>query len=131
MVIAQILTGGFLQRKYLTPFNYPIPTLTLGGELDGLARVTRIVESLYQQQRQGVSLTQYPVVVLPGVSHFQFAGEGAVPFLVKARDLMPEVTQDAAWQTIASMYFNFVRQNGLGHVCLVCLLFSSSCLLSC
>ncbi len=36
---------------------------------------------------------QFPVVVLPGVSHFQFAGEGSVPLLVKARDLQPEVSQ--------------------------------------
>ncbi len=52
-------------------FNYPVPTLTLGGELDGLTRVTRIAESFYQCEKQQIGIQQFPVIVLPGVSHFQ------------------------------------------------------------
>jgi hypothetical protein len=49
--VGQILHGGFLQRKYVNApaFTYTVPTLTIGGELDGLSRVTRIAEAFYQQ----------------------------------------------------------------------------------
>jgi hypothetical protein len=131
-------------------FNYAVPTLTLGGELDGLSRVTRIAESYYNQITVAQRSQLYPVVVLPGVSHFQvcfivntgtshatslvvsslchhhvlirfdsfgccdlicqFAGEGSVPLLVKERDLQPEATQDEAWQNIAALTTDFMRQ---------------------
>ena len=47
----QVLTGGFLARtNFLPKFTYPVPTLTMGGSLDGLARVTRtVVEAYYHQ----------------------------------------------------------------------------------
>lgn len=49
--LGQILTGGFIARKnYYPGFTFKVPTLTMGGSLDGLARVTRtIAESYYQQ----------------------------------------------------------------------------------
>jgi hypothetical protein len=45
-----ILMGAFLTRKYKTAvtaegrpqYSYPVKTLTIGAELDGLCRVTRI-----------------------------------------------------------------------------------------
>ncbi len=50
----------------------------------------------------------------------QFAGEGPIPFLVKARDLMPEVTQDVAWQQIVAVFNDFMlvqlQQPGAGGV---------------
>merc|ERR1719498_1717338 len=91
-VLGQVLMGGFLQRKYLQPaFSYPVSTLTIGGEVDGLARVTRLAESVYQQQPQKLAnvtggADAFPVVVIEGVSHMQFAS-GDPPALVKARDL--------------------------------------------
>jgi hypothetical protein len=71
--VGQILHGGFLQRKYVNApaFSYTVPTLTIGGELDGLSRVTRIAEAFYQQVTVQQHGAQFPVVVLPGVSHFQ------------------------------------------------------------
>ena len=67
-----ILTGGFLQRTYLWPnLHYTVPTLTIGGELDGLSRVTRTVEAFYQQITLAGQAEKFPVVILPGVSHFQ------------------------------------------------------------
>lgn len=32
-----------------THFNYPVPTLTLGGTKDGLMRVSRMAEAYYHQ----------------------------------------------------------------------------------
>lgn len=99
-----MLMGGFIQRKYTYPsFSYPVSTLTIGGELDGLARVTRTAEAFYHQSE----LERFPVVVLPGVTHMQFAS-GEPPALVKARDLQPEVTQEKAHAAIAEVVCNYL-----------------------
>eukprot|EP00128_Syssomonas_multiformis_P017854 Colp12_sorted_trinity150504_noHs@7144 len=103
-----ILAGGYIQRKYLWPtLNFPIPSLTVGGEMDGLSRITRLAEAYYQQVVKR-DLKEHPVVVLPGVSHFQFAGDGSAPFLVRQRDLQPEVDQVTAWNNIAAVYVDFI-----------------------
>lgn len=52
------------------------------------------------------------VVVLPGVSHMQYAS-GDPPALVKARDLMPEVTYDAAHAAMSTAILDFVRAQTL------------------
>lgn len=47
-VHGQILMGSCLLRKYRNE-TYPVPTLTMGGELDGLNRVTRIIEEYFHR----------------------------------------------------------------------------------
>lgn len=59
-----VLMGSFLGRIYKTgstlegrpQVEYPVPTLTIGGELDGLCRVTRIAENLYTQVTLSLNL---------------------------------------------------------------------------
>lgn len=56
--------------------SYPLPSLTLSGELDGLARVTRNgAEAFHVQVGTAANRTQAAinmgVIVLPGVSHMQ------------------------------------------------------------
>lgn len=44
----QILMGAFITRSDRNHTGgYPVSTLTIGGELDGLCRVTRIAEAYY------------------------------------------------------------------------------------
>jgi len=65
------LTGGYIQRKYLWPtFNFNVPTLTIGGELDGLSRITRIAEAFYVSKVRDNHIDDYPVIVAPGVNHY-------------------------------------------------------------
>jgi len=97
--VAQILLGSFITREYKTSeylFNYSVPTLTIGGELDGQCRVTRIAEAFYTQlldeTEVSTSVSDFPVVVEIGVSHMQFAS-GDPPTAVKEHDLLPEVTE--------------------------------------
>lgn len=103
-VLGQVLMGGFIQRKYSYPtWNYEVSTLTLGGELDGLARPTRLAEAYFHAQDQA----EFPVVILKGVTHNQFAS-GDPTGLVKARDLQPEISYDdahAAMARVIAPYF--------------------------
>lgn len=65
-------------------YNYDTPTLTIGGSKDGLMRVTRVAES-YWHQVSNIYETQasmFPVEVLSGVAHYQFAG-GVPPSFVQ------------------------------------------------
>ena len=52
--------------------------LTLGAELDGLARVTRMAESYYYNNLDTVKDNTYTILV-PGMNHYQFSGEGQPP----------------------------------------------------
>ncbi len=56
-VKAQILMGSTLTREHrsiqpdgTTFFDYPVPTLTIGGTKDGLMRISRIAESFWHSQ---------------------------------------------------------------------------------
>lgn len=79
--------------------------MTLGGELDGLCRVTRIIEEFYfrilNANDSDTALSDFPVLVIKGLSHIQFAS-GPPPSLVKMRDLKPEISIDDAHEIVAS-----------------------------
>jgi len=107
----QILAGGFLARSHYYPkLDYPVPTLTMGGSMDGLARVTRtIAESYYQQIQLAGAGTSFPVVVIPGMNHWQWAS-GTPSALVHARDLKSELSEDAAHQIAAGMMADWINQ---------------------
>ena len=51
---AQVLMGSFITRDQreinsfgATKINYEVPTLTIGGTKDGIARISRIAESFW------------------------------------------------------------------------------------
>ena len=108
--IGQVLMGSFLQRKYQNT-TFAIPTMTIGGELDGLCHVTRIMEEFYRRIIHAINrefaTEHFPVVVVKGVSHLQFAS-GDPPELVKLRDLKPEVSFDQAHKDIAMLVSAFL-----------------------
>jgi hypothetical protein len=51
--------------------------------------------------------SRFPVIVYEGVSHMQFAS-GALPPAVKASDLAPEVSYEAAHAMMATSIANFL-----------------------
>jgi hypothetical protein len=60
-----------------------VPTLTVGGALDGVARVTRVGAEAYYKQvaaaaDPAAAARAFPVVVIDGVSHVQ-VGWGCFP----------------------------------------------------
>lgn len=98
---AQVLMGSVLNRdkieiqsdgtSKLNAYNYP--TLTIGGTKDGITRISRVAES-YWHQIKNINSAQahlYPVVMLDGVSHAQFADK-TIPSAVQDADLKPNVT---------------------------------------
>ncbi|KAK7098990.1 uncharacterized protein [Littorina saxatilis] len=106
---ASELKGILLYASYLTRdvklASYPLPVLTISGDLDGLTRLTRIVDS-FQELEDSLSKNptnkyRTPVVTMPGVSHAQFAS-GQMPKAVTDKDLKPEVTSAAAYVMIAN-----------------------------
>ena len=59
-------------------YNKFFKVLTLGAELDGLARVTRLSESYYFDNLPSTKEHTYPIVI-PGMNHYEFCGEGQPP----------------------------------------------------
>lgn len=105
----QILTGSFLERKYRNK-TFPVATLTVAGELDGLCRVTRLMEAFYHQIIHAASdadAKRFPVVVVPGMNHMD-AASGDPPFMVKQRDLKSEISEEQAHSILANLTAAFI-----------------------
>ncbi|XP_061183326.1 uncharacterized protein LOC133191597 [Saccostrea echinata] len=109
------LSGVLLYAAYLTKGNklsdYPVPVLTLSGDLDGLTRITRIMDT-FQELYEDVSSNmkakyRTPVLVMEGVNHGQFAS-GKMPSNVAEHDLPPDVTNVTAYQKIARYTCSFI-----------------------
>ena len=106
-----ILMGGFLQRNKRDAL-YPIHTLMISGELDGVCRVTRMMEEYYHRiylhhNDSNTVVVKYPVVSVRGMTHFQFAS-GEIPNLIKELDFKPEISYDEAHKTVARIISAFI-----------------------
>ncbi len=109
--------------------------MTLGAELDGLCRfvlqvyirksgsfgvdeislelrVTRMAESYHfdRNKKDGFNLT---TIIIKGMNHYQFAGEGEPPSFVKQNDIQAEISNDAAIDQ-TSLVINAFMQVALG-----------------
>ena len=105
---ALVLTGAYITRSNRPNINstapsFNIPTLSIVGELDGLARVSRFAEAWWWQQSRETDLQRraaFPVLVMKGMSHGQWCHfDGPVPSEVATYDLIPEVTEAVAQTT--------------------------------
>jgi len=116
-----ILMAAFLVRAFreksvpeVGPGQYVFenaPVLSIGAELDGLARMTRFAEAFNNQitlsTDPAAAKKNLPVTMIMGMSHMQFAS-GPVPKEVKSRDLVPEISEDAAHTAVAADVVAFV-----------------------
>ncbi len=117
-----ILMASFLVRAFrgesnpsVGPGQYSFPNcpvLSIGGELDGLARLPRFAEALYNQVIQSVNpdaaKRSLPVTMIEGMSHMQFAS-GEIPRNVFEKDLVPEITYDQAHSAVAADCASFAQ----------------------
>ena len=100
-----------------TLYDYTTPTLTIGGSKDGLMRITRVAESYYHQVTN-ISTSQarmFPVEVLAGVAHYQFAG-GVPPKFVQKNDLKGDIpdadARELVGQTMTKFIDDILRRGG-------------------
>ena len=116
--IGQVLMGSFLGRWNLnqldsegrTLIEYPRPTLTLAGTLDGLARISRFALATWLQQINAAPQSRperFPVVTIEGASHMQFASGEPVPY-VEAFDLVPTAEEAAVHERIGALVAAFL-----------------------
>ena len=100
----QILIGAYLQSQYqLSQTIYPVSTLILSGELDGLTTVTRIIESFY-------FYSTYPhfTLIIFGMNHMGPAS-GTPPLRVLQNDIPSEINQTTAHQQLAIRIFDYIN----------------------
>lgn len=110
-----IVLASYLNAKYFPPmrtggFEFPIPTLTVGAEMNfGAGRLTRMAAALFRQGKNSVSEVDYPVVLIEGMNHMQFATG------FEKEDLRPE-KEDVKCQTeVAVVSVDYIKQQlGLG-----------------
>lgn len=98
-----------IQADGTTWFDYPVPTLTIGGTKDGMMRISRIAEAFWHSA-ENINQDQqdlFPVVALDGVSHMQFMS-GEPPKAVKKRDLKPDISEENAHQQVAATIVDFI-----------------------
>jgi hypothetical protein len=102
----QILMGGCLLRKHCYPmFSYKVPTLTVCGDMDGTEPIMRQAEQ--HKIQSSLDQTQFPVVVMEGQTHMQFAS-GPAPRDLK-EEMPPFVTDEAAHTATAELLVDFMR----------------------
>jgi len=117
-----VLMGAFLTRSFKTdavpevgPGQYlfdTCPVLTIGAELDGLCRISRIAEARYTQIDLSTDVDKashyFPVTAIAGMTHMQFAS-GEIPSTVEDRDLIPEISYDEAHTAVANDFAFFAK----------------------
>ncbi|RUS71742.1 hypothetical protein EGW08_020495 [Elysia chlorotica] len=108
---AIILMGSTVARNTQLR-DFPIPVLTLAAELDGVTRMTRIVEE-YDKLTKGMpasfrGLYRTPVIYIEGANHAQFASGSDQSLIDKSRDLEPEITDDEAHRWIGKYVNDFL-----------------------
>ena len=118
MGIGQVLLGSFLGRWNLagldgegrTLIDYPRPTLTIAGTLDGLARISRFAIGYWLQHINAAPASRperFPVVTIEGACHMQFASGEPVPY-VAAFDLLPTAAEAEVHEQIGALVAAFL-----------------------
>merc|ERR1711907_834132 len=75
--------------------DFPVPVLTVAGELDGVVRVTRVAEA-YHTQINLSKRTQDRFTVVNGMAHSSvFDSSAALPSKISAQDIKPQRDGDA------------------------------------
>lgn len=106
--------GGYLQdgvhdcrsEEAIPTPSYPVPSLSVGGEMDGVVRVSRMAEAWYTQQ----AVPQHVVKLVPGMSHSDLVVGDALPATLAALDLPSTCGGLAARSAVAQLVVSFVAK---------------------
>ncbi|KAK3792436.1 hypothetical protein RRG08_045977 [Elysia crispata] len=99
--------------------DYPIPSLSLAGELDGVAHITRMAEEFAELKKYVLesfsNLYRTPVFLLEEVNHVQFASNTTIPFAsvtisdhIIHDDLASKVAEEDAKRMIGKLVNHFL-----------------------
>lgn len=108
-----IIQAAYVLHEYMPPmaasWNWPTPTLTVGGDMNfGSSRITRMAEAVYNQP------DTYPVVVIEGMNHMQFASG------FEKEDLKPYISEAEGQQQVAKVSVDWIAKDlGFGSGALV------------
>lgn len=99
---ATIFIASFISRTNRESISKFSPSLSIGGELDGIARITRFMEAFYHQESSD------PVVVLGGASHRSFF-TGDAPGDIAKYDLSSETDSNSTLNSVAEIIITFIK----------------------
>lgn len=107
-----ILEGSYIERKNFENFSkLSISVLTLGGELDGIIRITRMAESFHFNSKQDKART----LIIRGMNHYQFVGDGKPGPDIAKNDFKSEISdtdaRDQVTSIISSLMNNVFMKN--------------------
>ena len=103
--VGLILEAGYVQRKNYKIHKSMKNTLAISGELDGMNRISRMAESLYFSDKSQNRLT----LIVNGMNHYQFAGDGKPPSIIAENDISPEIDNSQARNQITSILSAFMK----------------------
>ena len=92
--------------REMTSVAFPVPVLTVGGELDGLVRIGRIAEAAYTQRTVSDRL---PVVLIEGMTHSAVLAKATIPGDVPA--VIAQADRSAMRANVAKAFGDFVTAN--------------------
>ncbi|XP_064602649.1 uncharacterized protein LOC135468367 isoform X2 [Liolophura sinensis] len=118
-MVPDILKGVILLSSYLTrsqrPAEFPVPFLTLSGDLDGVARITRSASSFRELQldveEDADEIYRSPMVILQGANHGSLIST-TLPEALADLDLDPEVSGEEA-RSMAANYTSWFMMSTL------------------
>lgn len=98
-----------------TQFDFPVPTLSLGGTKDGLMRISRMAEAYYHgvENINGSQTDMFPVIAYEGISHMSYTS-GLVPEHVHDLDLIPDVLEFEAHSIMSKDMLTFFKNVQFG-----------------
>merc|ERR1712060_896452 len=117
LIKGQFLMGSVLMRDHhsinddgTTHWDYPVPTLTLGGTKDGLMRITRLAEAYWHQYTniEDAQKNRFPIYAMEGASHMSYM-TGDAPKLVKKKDLVADIDNVTAQKVFAGAVIEFLQ----------------------
>lgn len=82
--------------------SFPVPSLTIGGSLDGVVRIARVAEAWYTQKA-----TPHAVTVVEGMNHASFLGNGMEAVLLQ--DLPPAISKEEAQAKVSDFIADFLK----------------------
>ncbi|XP_050410340.1 uncharacterized protein LOC126824929 [Patella vulgata] len=91
--------------------TFPLPVLTLSGELDGVTRITNVA-NFYREFARDISqepsfIHHSPLILLQGCNHALFS-DGELPDEMLDRDIKSEVNDDDARMLVANYTVRFI-----------------------